>query len=545
MPTTDLRRDRGGRCPGAARGGDRRRSRSPRPWRGSPSRRRARSWPPDRTPGCCARSSSRPARCRSSPGPAPVCPVGRARWTWSWCSRPTVPTPARRPAVAEAVRRGCQLVVATPEDSLVARHVPGRYSTLLPTVTGDQLATAVVMLDLLDRLGLGPDTDADVVATALDDVAISCSPAPRPRGQPRRSSWPAASPRPVRCCGVAPCSPRGRRAGSPSRCVEPAAGPRSPPTPSTCCRCSRPPRSRTCSPTRSQTVTASLRPSLVVLDDGSVDPVVLETRDRLAEAGRRARRTRRGGHHRGRRRRRPVRRAARNRHLRRALPPAGSRRGRLSEDPPVDSPSMSTEGGTRAVVAALLANLGIAVTKFVAFLLTGFSSMLAEAIHSVADSGNQGLLLLGGKKSRQRGDRGASRSATAVSATSTPSSSRSCCSASAACSPSTRRTTSAHEVHAGHADDRATTGSGSCRSSCSSVAIAAGVALLPHRDPRDRQDPTRGVVLEFIRRAKAAGAAGDPARGLRGAARPGAGLPRRRPDPDHRERCTSTPPAPP
>ena len=62
---------------------------------------------------------------------------------------------------------------------------------------------------------------------------------------------------------------------------------------------------------------------------------------------------------------------------------------------------MSTEGGTKAVVAALLANLGIAVTKFIAFALTGFSSMLAEAIHSVADSGNQGLLLLGGQRSRK------------------------------------------------------------------------------------------------------------------------------------------------
>jgi cation diffusion facilitator family transporter len=62
---------------------------------------------------------------------------------------------------------------------------------------------------------------------------------------------------------------------------------------------------------------------------------------------------------------------------------------------------MSTEGGTKAVVAALLANTGIAVTKFLAFLLTGSSSLLAEAIHSVADSGNQGLLLLGGRRSRR------------------------------------------------------------------------------------------------------------------------------------------------
>lgn len=62
---------------------------------------------------------------------------------------------------------------------------------------------------------------------------------------------------------------------------------------------------------------------------------------------------------------------------------------------------MSTEGGKAAVLAALMANLGIAVTKFVAFLLTGFSSMLAESIHSVADSGNQVLLLVGGKRAQR------------------------------------------------------------------------------------------------------------------------------------------------
>jgi cation diffusion facilitator family transporter len=62
---------------------------------------------------------------------------------------------------------------------------------------------------------------------------------------------------------------------------------------------------------------------------------------------------------------------------------------------------MSAASGTRAIVAALAANLGIAATKFIAFALTGSSSMLAESIHSVADSGNQALLLVGGRRARR------------------------------------------------------------------------------------------------------------------------------------------------
>jgi cation diffusion facilitator family transporter len=58
--------------------------------------------------------------------------------------------------------------------------------------------------------------------------------------------------------------------------------------------------------------------------------------------------------------------------------------------------------GTRAVIAALLANTGIAVTKFIAWLLTGASSMLAESVHSVADAGNQVLLLLGGRRATRK-----------------------------------------------------------------------------------------------------------------------------------------------
>lgn len=79
-------------------------------------------------------------------------------------------------AVAEAVRRGCQVVAACPPGSIVAEHAAGRWSTILPTTTSDQLATAVVMLTYLHQIGLGPSAPPEEVAESLDSVATACSP---------------------------------------------------------------------------------------------------------------------------------------------------------------------------------------------------------------------------------------------------------------------------------------------------------------------------------------------------------------------------------
>lgn len=224
----------------------------------------------------------------------PVCPVPFVAWPGAglpgWAGAldlvvvlaPNGSDPNTAAGVAEAVRRGCQLVVATPEDSLVGRHVPGRYSTLLPTTTADQLATATVMLDLLDRLHLGPDTDPEVVATALDDVAVRCG--------PFRDL--AVNPAKLLASGIAETSPllwggtvlAARAARRVAESVRRATG-----------RAALAADAEHLLPVLAAAApadvfadpfaddAADLRPSLVILDDGSPDPVVADTRQRLCE----------------------------------------------------------------------------------------------------------------------------------------------------------------------------------------------------------------------------------------------------------------------
>lgn len=79
-------------------------------------------------------------------------------------------------AIDDAVRRGCSLLVACPPHSELAEIAAGRNSVVLGTQTEDGLAVAVVLLQLLHVLELGPEISVESVAQALDEVAVRCSP---------------------------------------------------------------------------------------------------------------------------------------------------------------------------------------------------------------------------------------------------------------------------------------------------------------------------------------------------------------------------------
>jgi hypothetical protein len=79
-------------------------------------------------------------------------------------------------AVYDAVRRGTTVFLACPGESPLAEAGQGRDTTLVPAQTGDPLALAVVVLQLLHVVELGPEVSAESVAMALDEVASRCSP---------------------------------------------------------------------------------------------------------------------------------------------------------------------------------------------------------------------------------------------------------------------------------------------------------------------------------------------------------------------------------
>ncbi len=225
----------------------------------------------------------------------PVCPVPFLAWPGpglpGWAGSldlvvvlaPEGRDPSTARAVAEAVRRGCQLVVAAPADSLVAKHAVGRYATVLPTATRDQLATAVVMLELLDRLGLGPATDPDVVASALDRVAVECSPHRDLAVNPAKILAIAiADTTPMFWGGTVLAARAGRRIAESVRRATGRAALAADAEHLLPVLEATPPADVFADPLLDGT--SDRRPALVVLDDGAEDPLVRDTRQQLTGA---------------------------------------------------------------------------------------------------------------------------------------------------------------------------------------------------------------------------------------------------------------------
>ena len=118
----------------------------------------------------------------------PVCPVpfvawpthGLPGWVGALDLVVVMASDGARPGliatVHEAVRRGSQLLIACPRISTIAEHAGSRSTIVLPTATADPLAAAIVMLDGLHELQLGPEVHPSTVADAMDQVAEDCSP---------------------------------------------------------------------------------------------------------------------------------------------------------------------------------------------------------------------------------------------------------------------------------------------------------------------------------------------------------------------------------
>ena len=202
----------------------------------SPTASRGLSSLPDPTRACCARSSSRCARCRSWPGRVPVCPDGPAASTWSWCWRPE----GDDPGTAGARRRGAYAAAASwswrPRRSPWSASTPqGRYATLLPTA--DRRPAG-------HRRGGARPARPGPPGTADRPRAWSPTPSTRSRSScsPHRDL--AVNPAKILAIGIADSNPvlwggtvlaarAARRIAESS--AGPPAEPRSPRTPSTCC----------------------------------------------------------------------------------------------------------------------------------------------------------------------------------------------------------------------------------------------------------------------------------------------------------------------
>ena len=186
--------------------------------------------------------------------------------------------------VHEAVRRGAQLIIACPPDSLVAEHAGSRSTVLLPTATADPLAAAVITLAALQRLQLGPEVRPEAVADAMDRVAEACSPYADIAENPAKDlAMGLAEAQPLVWGGSVLAARAGRRVAEALRAASGRAALAAGADELLPILESQVPRDPFADPFEDDP-DADRRPTLVLLDDGSHDALVRRDRNRLKAA---------------------------------------------------------------------------------------------------------------------------------------------------------------------------------------------------------------------------------------------------------------------
>ena len=187
-------------------------------------------------------------------------------------------------AVHEAVRRGSQLLIACPSASLIAEHAGSRSTVLLPTTTADPLSAAMVTLAGLHRLQLGPEVDLAALADALDRVAQECSPYLDLSENPAKDlAMGLAEAQPLVWGGSVLAARAGRRVAEALRAASGRAALAADADALLPILESQVPRDPFADPFEDDVAT-DRRPTLVLLDDGSQDPLARRDLNRLRAA---------------------------------------------------------------------------------------------------------------------------------------------------------------------------------------------------------------------------------------------------------------------
>ena len=229
----------------------------------------------------------------------PVCPVPFVAWPgpslpgWAGALDLVVvlagatADPGSVSAVTEAVRRGCGLMVACPDESPVSEAAGGsRHAIRLPSQSDDTLAAAVAVLQALHLLDLGPAVEGDAVANTLDDVAVECSPNRDVAANPAKDlALMLADALPLVWGGSVLAARAGRRVVEAIRLASGRPALAADAEHLLPVLANQPPRDLFADPFDQDE--EQLRPGLVVLDDGADDPSILDTRQSLLDTAER------------------------------------------------------------------------------------------------------------------------------------------------------------------------------------------------------------------------------------------------------------------